>query len=64
VEALIEFLKSDEVNARVTCGSSWLVWNNGEWRVYSKPYRARVAILLYRGDSLSDAVAALEKQEA
>jgi hypothetical protein len=64
MEALIELLKSDEVNARVTCGSSWLVWNNGEWRVYSKPYRARATMLLYWGDSLSDAVAALKKQEA
>ncbi|KKM89162.1 hypothetical protein LCGC14_1251430 [marine sediment metagenome] len=57
---IYEFLK--EYNARLSCGFSWLVWDDdiNQWVVWQrKPYERRNGCL-YRGDSADEAIKCME----
>lgn len=66
--ALIEFLKSPDINARVDVDTDkWMYWqinnsltNEGEWVVQYRPYAARKTRCLYSGEVLSEAIEALK----
>lgn len=54
---IIDILKLDSVQARVSMGNCQLVWNcaTEEWVVYQRKLHAKRATVLYRGTSESDA---------
>lgn len=59
-----EFLKLTDIDARLTNGNKWLVYNNtfNEWYVYiHKPYQ-RQSTLEYNGTDLSKALEVLGKE--
>jgi len=55
---ILELLKSDH-HIRVTNANKWLLWADGEWQVYYRPYGARKTRVLYSGPDEVAAVAAL-----
>lgn len=59
-QELIEFLKNDDIECRISSADKWLVWYLGEWVVYYRPYHAKQNRCLYSGDSLHKALEALK----
>lgn len=61
MQELIELLKDDDANARVSMGDKWLVWWNEEWTVLQRPYGKKNNRTLYSGESLTEAIKALKE---
>ena len=62
-----EFLRLPDIDARLTNGDKWLVWQDnssvGEWVVYSHvPYQRGVTIE-YQGEDLAEALKALKGED-
>ena len=57
---IIEFLKDEDENVRITVGNRWLFWDNGEWVVYEKLYRARNTTCIVRTKNEGIAVLCLK----
>ena len=56
---IIEALKADSSQVRVTSGNTWMYWDEvtNEWAVMTHRYKSHHSTEIYRGES--DAVAAL-----
>ena len=50
-----DFLKNPDFNARLSCGSKWLSWQD-EWIVCERSYGKKVTRYLYEGTNLSEAL--------
>ncbi len=52
-----EFLKTED--ARLSFDYRWLIWDNINWIVFSKPPYKRVSRVVYNGEYLESALEAL-----
>ena len=59
---IVEWLKSENANARVSIGWRWLVWD-GCWEVYERKYSAKKTTLIIATANEEEAVAALLKED-
>jgi uncharacterized protein YlzI (FlbEa/FlbD family) len=57
-----EFLKLPDIDARLTNGNKWLVWNSAfnEWVVYSHRLYQRQSTIEYQGEFIYLALKALK----
>lgn len=54
---IIEALKDEENNIAIHCDDKSMFWSAiGEWNVLQRKKRARNAIILYQGESESEAI--------
>jgi hypothetical protein len=59
-QELIDFLKDQYIDSRLTLQGRWLIWLDGVWLVQVRPPYAKVNRCLYSGNSLSEALKALK----
>ncbi len=57
MKTIEEFLKQE--NARLTYSDRWLIWDDTNWIVFSKPSYKRVSRVVYNGTYLESALEAL-----
>ena len=57
-DEISKFLKSNVLDARLTCNGKSLIWNNVDnvWYVYYRPRYAQQNKCLYSGESIQDAL--------
>ena len=55
----IKWLLKNELSARVTCGDSWLVWDDDEWVVYRRKPYGKITDTVARTKNEEEAVVAL-----
>ena len=61
MQTIKSFLKSE--NARIDYEDKWMVWDEGEWLVLQRLFGTRKNIVLYKGNSETDAIGALGREE-
>jgi hypothetical protein len=61
---ILDALKREENDVRVTCGNRWLVFTNfsEEFIVYGREYYKKKSIVYYQGDSEEEAIKELLNQ--
>lgn len=66
MNTIADLLKSDVINARVSCGSRWLVWDSDAWCwiVYERRYGARKTRILVETRNEAEAVRVLAEDES
>jgi len=57
IKTIEEFLK--ESDARLSYEYRWLIWDNTDWAVYSKPPYKHTTRVVYSGEYLESALEAL-----
>jgi hypothetical protein len=59
---IIEALKAENINVRLSCGTRWLYWV-GTWIVLDHPYAAKKNRRIYEGEDEEVAVRALTEDD-
>lgn len=60
VKTIEEFLKTKD--GRVSYWGKWLVWDNGEWLVLERLYKAKHNTCHYQGENLDEALKHLAEE--